>query len=156
MTLTVSVRDASISPDGVYRYALFRRWDPSPPNLTWILLNPSTADANTDDPTVRKCIGFARRLGFGGITIVNLFAYRATDPSQLRGATDPIGPANRSALKVLAYGFCVVGWGATPTPPKPLEILRNRPLWCLGQTKDGSPRHPLYVSYETPLQPWWV
>jgi hypothetical protein len=147
-------RHAVLSSDGRYRYTLYRLWDDSLPEVTWVMLNPSTADAEQDDPTIRKCVGFAQRWGCGSIRVVNLFAYRATNPRELTLADDPVGPINVPTLAVATNGFCVAGWGAAKTPPKPLDVIAHKPLWCLGVTKSGDPRHPLYVSYETPLQVW--
>lgn len=85
---------AGISECGTYRYWLCREWSPGLDSLVWLMLNPSTADATQDDPTIRRCMGFARRWGYGGITVVNLYAYRATNPRDLLTAADPVGPEN--------------------------------------------------------------
>lgn len=144
---------------GKYRYSLWRRWHPTDPLLRWMMLNPSTADASIDDPTIRKCIGFARRLGFGGIQVLNLFALRATDPKALFTAADPIGPDY--TLRGLASGPIVCAWGAHKMAAArgrkvaseiAFEHGAQSPLMCLGKTKDGHPKHPLYVPYEAALQ----
>lgn len=149
---------AQLSRDGVYRYDLWRRWSADPP-LTFVMLNPSTADAQVDDATVRRCIGFARRDGFGGIAIRNLFAFRATDPTALVGAADPVGPENDAWLSGLARcrGTVVAAWGANGRLLNRADRARHllpAVMWCLGRNQDGSPRHPLYVPAAQPLEPW--
>lgn len=158
---------AALSTDGRYRYRLWRIWQPVKPHLVWVLLNPSTADAATDDPTLRRCIGFARDWDYGGVVIVNLFGLRATNPRELLTYTDPVGPENdthvANALRHPNAGPVICGWGCSPilTHPgnagrerKVLDTLRDggRTIWCLGQTKDGHPRHPLYIAASTPLE----
>lgn len=151
---------ATLSDDGRYRYLLTRQWGQEPP-LTFVMLNPSTADAEQDDPTIRRCIGFAQRDGFGGIVVVNLFAYRATDPRELLAADDPIGPDNDATLVALvgASGQTVAAWGA-PGGEYGRErakfvhsIATRRPLASLGTTLHGHPRHPLYVRGDQPILP---
>jgi hypothetical protein len=136
-----------------YRYRLWREWEPSRPRVLWIMLNPSTADEATLDPTIRRCVGFAKAWGFGGIDVVNLFAWRATDPRLLRAAKDPIGPANDdtiaaalrdAALIVAAWGTSSIVYARARDVRRLAARLRKR-LFCLGTTKDGEPRHPLYV-----------
>jgi len=110
---------ADLSPDGFYRYSLGRRWTPGEKLLVVIGLNPSTADATQDDPTIRRCVGFAKRWGFGGLLMLNLFAYRATDPEELRGAIarglDPVGPLNDAKLLGFTDGCpALVAWGSHP------------------------------------------
>src|SRR3989449_11540410 len=107
--------DACFSRCGTYRYALWRRWAAGP-QVLFVMLNPSTADAQRDDPTIRRCIGFARRWGCGGIEVVNLFALRATDPRRLRYTRDPVGPENVAHLARAAGRASLVGaaWGADP------------------------------------------
>jgi hypothetical protein len=119
------------------------------------MLNPSTADTNTDDPTIRRCVGFARGWGYGGILVVNLFALRATNPRQLRSHTNPVGRGNdrRIAAAVTEMDLVVCAWGSHPLAARRAEtvlrILRRfracPEIRCLGITKDGAPRHPLYV-----------
>lgn len=152
----VDERSAVISPCGKYRYWLWRRWSYAPV-LCFVLLNPSTADAAKDDPTVRKCIGFAKWNGFGGIGIANLFPWRATDPRELvlalQTGADCVGPEGDYHLKCIADDYVVAGWGRMPYD-MPLmrprldqvrKILTGR-LWCVKQTQ-GRPWHPLYVKY---------
>lgn len=154
-------RAALISPCGAYRYTLFRGWAPGP-LATFVMCNPSTADADVDDPTIRKCIGFARRWGFGSLSVVNLFAFRATDPAELKRAGFPSGgSANdlhileqcaRAERVVLAWG------GAVPSGHKRIvevrALLARLPTTaqCLGRTMQGEPRHPLMLAYSTALE----
>ena len=164
---------ASISDCGRYRYSLERRIvDVVGPNLCWLMLNPSTADATKDDPTIRKVMGFTKRNGYGVALVVNLFAYRATDPDEVRTLTrsalgDPEGPHNCAAIMQAAEisDAVVCAWGAQPWARKQaarvLEWLdehpRERPiqLLCLGKTKAGDPLHPLMPSYDGhPLVPF--
>lgn len=93
---------AHLSACGAYRYALRRTWDPARPAALFVGLNPSTADAERDDPTTRRCVRFARDWGFGGLLVGNLFAYRATRPRDLRAAAEPVGPENDWWLAALA------------------------------------------------------
>jgi hypothetical protein len=148
----VASTGATFSRDRRYRYRLWRCWDPSRPLVAFCMLNPSTADERSDDPTIRRCIGFARDWGYGGVDIVNLFALRATDPRELRDARDPVGPwnddhvidaAERSALVVVAWG----SHGAfRARDAEVLEVLSPRArLRALGWTQARQPRHPLYL-----------
>ncbi len=160
--------DAILSPCGTYRYTLKRH---IPSVLRWVkpclfvMLNPSTADATTDDPTIRRCIGFAKREGCTVLTVVNLFALRATDPAELGKHADPVGPDNgRHLAEQIEHhhrlGFIVAAWGANPAAQRDMSfgpltvLLRNVGALCLGVTADGSPRHPLYVKADQPLVLW--
>lgn len=149
---------AIISKCGAYRYVLLRGWDLSKPTVVFVCLNPSTADAQNDDPTLRRCIGFARDWNFGQVAIVNLFAYRATNPKALLEVDDPVGPDNDYWLDKMAEGkkLFVAAWGNK-------GMLLNRDMFvepllpnmqCLGITKTGQPRHPLYIRADTKLQPY--
>ncbi len=155
---------ARISKCGRYRYLLTR-----PPEsiladrgtALFIMLNPSTADAETDDPTIRRCRGFARDWGCNGLTVANLYAYRATNPDELWKESDPVGPENDRQLEALAreYGEAVCAWGVNADPERVesvVEIFRKAGarLWCLGTTKSGAPRHPLYIKADQDLLPW--
>lgn len=157
-------RTADISDDGLYRYSLTRSWGANP-WATFIMLNPSTADGTEDDPTIRRCLGFARSWGLDGITVVNLFAYRATDPDDLAAAhkagVDVVGPENRTSILActqLASGPIVAAWGAGPAALRQLIAQRVRTLpsglQCLALTKAGGPRHPLYLPATATLTPW--
>ena len=156
--------EAVLSGDGTYRYVLSRCWDRSLYALPWVMLNPSTADEKTDDPTIMRCVRRAVMAGYGGIRVVNLFALRATDPAELARHPDPVGPENDEILTSLAqvtgHGIIpvVVAWGAS-VPPR----LRERPaaVWeildgcralCLGKTRDGYPRHPGRLGYDVPFR----
>lgn len=156
---------AILSVCGRYRYRLWRRWLLGHGTLAFVMLNPSTADASVDDPTIRKCRGFASRWGFGGIEIVNLFALRSTDPSALATAVDPVGPANDEWVGTLPSrtSEIVFAWGAygafaRTRAEKVIDMLDvhcslhdapvgRRGVMCLGVTKSGHPKHPLYVPY---------
>ncbi|MEQ1760459.1 MAG: DUF1643 domain-containing protein [Vicinamibacterales bacterium] len=154
-------RGAVISADGRYRYKLWRRWDDSARTMLWVLLNPSTADANSDDPTLRRCVGFAKQHGYSGIVIVNLFAYRATDPRELRHADDPVGPDNDAHIATACgqpgVDVVVAGWGAHALARPRAAHVRNvvdahrGTMRCFAKSKDGHPRHPLYVPYSAQL-----
>lgn len=108
------IKDAYISEDGVYRYSLTRDWDETLPVMLFVMLNPSTADAVVDDQTIRRCIGFAERAYMGGLEVVNLFAFRATDPKEMKAAPDPVGPENNTVIRqALSEAKTVVcAWGA--------------------------------------------
>jgi hypothetical protein len=152
-----TVSESSIS---TYRYRLVRSWLPVLPTVVFVLCNPSTADDETDDPTTRRCVGFARGWGFGSLEIVNLFARRAVGPSALRGVADPVGPGNDPAIRAAVAGgaLVVAGWGAfggyQGRDRQVLALLGGTPMCCLGRTRCGRPRHPLYAPASTPLQPW--
>jgi hypothetical protein len=142
---------AAFSRDGRYRYRLWRRWDRSRPAIAFCMLNPSTADARRDDPTIRRCIGFARHWGYGGIEVVNIFALRATDPRALRSARDPVGPRNDAFMRrAAARSPVVIAWGVhgalrdRESAALKLFGARSR-LLALGRTRSGAPRHPLYL-----------
>lgn len=157
----MSDRSAVISPDGIYRYELRRIWGDPTRLVGWIMLNPSTADADLDDPTIRRCVGFAREWGYGGIVVRNLFALRATDPAALKVHPDPVGPENDEWL--LAAGqdaLTICAWGAhgslrgRGTGVRDLLTAGGAQLHHLGLTKDGSPRHPLYLPRTATPVPW--
>ena len=150
---------AIISECGRYRYTLHRAWNDDAPRMTYIMLNPSTADASKDDPTIRRCIGFAKREGCGGLNVVNLFAYRGTNPADMKAADDPVGPENDKwvgRIFATADGPRVVAWGADPFARERAARMGRawRNLMCLGKTKSGAPRHPLYVPADAPLVAW--
>lgn len=163
-------RSAVISPCGRYRYELWRDWRGEqeaqlglgPLELEgwrlahaqqfalFVLLNPSTADAEHDDPTTRKCVSYARRWGYGAACLANAFAFRATDPSELYEVADPVGPENDGHLEALgaAAGIVVAGWGRPGRLQRRDErvlALLPRPVHCLAQNTDGTPAHPLYL-----------
>lgn len=146
---------AYLSDDEKYRYALWRNvpgFDslrtirPETSTVAFVMLNPSTADHTEDDPTIRRCLGYARRWGFPRLAVVNLYAYRATRPSELAKVTDPVGPENDDWITLICGGaeLVVCAWGAQPG-----ERGDNHPSlglpFALGLTKAGLPRHPLYM-----------
>ena len=153
---------ATFSDCGQYRYHLWRQWNEEAFVMAFIMLNPSTADANEDDPTIRRCIGFAKREGAGSISVRNVFSLRATDPKELAKHADPVGPNNYYWLtgRVVPLSKIVVAWGAMIKNPR----LRDGYLiaraavrcaaYCLGTTKSGDPRHPLYLPANAPLISW--
>lgn len=152
-------RTAVISACGRYRYLLTREFGPGRRTATFIMLNPSTADATHDDPTIRRCTGFARRWNCGRLIVLNLFAVRATDPADMKRADDPVGPENRDwfdrTLRDPRGGPVVCAWGIhgehmhqARTVLGWLDRHGARPL-ALGVTRDGHPRHPLYLPGNT-------
>jgi hypothetical protein len=157
-------RGAVISACGLFRYVLWRRWS-GRPLLVFIMLNPSTADALKNDHTIRKCIGFARRFGFGGIIVVNLFAYRTTYPKELKkagwlaGGTENMSALGQ-AMKYAGTRGVICAWGAEvrKVDPERLRITFNIlraagvPLYSLLTLPDGIPGHPLMLPYDSQLQ----
>jgi hypothetical protein len=151
---------ALFSDDGLYRYELTREWGPGK-LVCFIGLNPSTADAEQDDPTIRRCISFAKREGGGRLLMLNLFSWRSTNPKALIGLPNPIGEPpeeiaprwNNAALVIAAWGAIhkSLRWRAGQVADMLCGDSRAR---CLGTTADGSPRHPLYVRGTAPLQAW--
>lgn len=145
---------ARLSECGRYRYELWRRWEDGP-HVLFVMLNPSTADATNDDPTIRKCIGYAKRWGFGALCVANLFAFRATDPKDMKRAADPVGRDNDATLKRLANdaGLIVAAWGAHGSHlGRDKAVLKMLPtIKALHVTKDGSPGHPLYLRGDAAL-----
>jgi hypothetical protein len=181
MQLVIEDAGAVVSEDGKYRYRLWRNFGKfrplfshkryPPPNqekrVLWIMLNPSTADGKEDDPTVRRCMGFAYRWGYGGIEVVNLYAFRATQPDVLKEcgqSVDIVGPQNNQyicqALEDESIGKVVVAWGralrafAIGRIHEVVEIIQHQEKQpeCLGFTRGGEPRHPLRVPYKEPLR----
>ena len=152
-------RGAEFDETGTYRYRLWRRWAETGPRVVFVGLNPSTADAHRDDPTIRRCMGFARSWGCAELDVVNLFAWRATLPKDLRKAPAPIGPENDTVLLRLTRqaDLLVASWGvhgAWQSRGERVRSMVERPWQCLGRTLDGHPRHPLYPRRDTPLEPY--
>jgi len=149
-------RTATLSGCRRYRYSLSRCWDSALPTVLFVGLNPSTADALRDDPTVRRCVGFARDWGFGAMTLANLFALRSTDPAQLWTANDPVGPDNDDWISQLVESAAkvVAAWGAHGgLNDRDRRVLKLLPeVYCLGRTREGHPRHPLYLARVTELE----
>jgi hypothetical protein len=158
-------RFATVSECGRYRYDLRRTLGGRPGKAAcFLMLNPSTAGAEKDDPTIRKCVGFTRRWGCAELVVVNLFAYRATRPRDLQAAADPVGRENRrhvmSALEHARGGLVVCAWGAHGAWRSQDATVRGwireagaEPV-CLGLTNGGHPRHPLYLPYTAELVPY--
>ena len=159
---------AVISDDGRYRYRLGRTWHDDLPYVVWIMLNPSTADADTDDATIRRCTGFARQWQAGGIVVVNLFAYRTAYPTELKAAADEgidiVGELNDEHIADAVFdpmtSLVVCAWGAGPGARRraaavhALVVEAMREPMCLGITKKGDPTHPLYVANDRELVEW--
>lgn len=159
---------ATISDCLRYRYTLDRDISLAPGvRLCWIMLNPSTADHIKDDATIRKCIKFTRRLGFTGLSVVNLFAYRTKSPKELlfemkhNGRAFVRGPNNDDYIREVAArcGRVICAWGAHAPDWRVRELAdilgrKHGPFWCLGTTKDGAPRHPLYLADDTAVVNW--
>lgn len=153
------IKTAEISECGKYRYNLTREWDDALPRMLFIMLNPSTADAEIDDPTITRCINRARSSGFGSVEVVNLFAYRATDPRELKKTDSPTGVENNQfiCLAIARAHTVVCAWGThgklhgRDAYVKHLCRAAER-LRCLGKTKDGHPKHPLYIPSDKTLE----
>jgi hypothetical protein len=148
-----TIKGAEIDPTGMYRYSLWRIWDSAKDgHLVFVMLNPSKADADLDDPTIRRCIGFAKTWGFGSIEVVNLFAFRATDPSELKKCKDPIGPHNNKHIHSAAARATkiVFAWGVNGTllsrDKQVINLLSDYNPVCLQKSKAGHPKHPLYIA----------
>lgn len=165
--MTDLIRSAELSPCGTFRYRLDRIVGPGRKAL-WIGVNPSTADAEIDDQSIRKLYGFGNVLGIGHWIVANKFAFRSTDVSMLSVILDPIGPDNdKHLMHAMAEADVVIaGWGNLSKLPaglrqRYLDIclmadLLNITLWCWGTNEGGDPRHPLMLPYTTRLVPWQV
>lgn len=153
-------RWADISEDGLYRYALGRRWDVSLPECVFIMLNPSTADGSQDDPTIRRCISFAQDLGYGSLLVGNLYAFRATDPNVLFQAPEPTGgEANDSVLADLMMRgeLVIAAWGNHGKAARVHQVVGlpgAERLKALATTNSGAPRHPLYLPASATPTSW--
>lgn len=153
---------AVFSANGNYRYVLTREWDDQKDKLVVIGLNPSTADAERNDPTITRCIRRAIALGCGGLVMLNLFAYRATDPMVMKSVSDPIGAGNDAALREFSVRRPIVlgAWGNDGLFRERSEQVTQLllgvgvSLHALAITKQGQPQHPLYVSYTTAPMLW--
>jgi hypothetical protein len=175
---TKKMKPTKFSDDRKYRYTLWREWDMSDgaerqgfgrerAYVMFIGLNPSTADETLDDPTIQRCVGFAKAWGFGMMCMTNLFAYRATLPSDMLKALDPVGPENNASLTECALGACFViaAWGAhgkyRGRDKSVCALLSNLPAFRtdsfqhLGRNKDGSPKHPLYLRKDVTRETFW-
>ncbi len=150
---------ACFSEDDKYRYKLSRLIDIGKGKIVWCMLNPSTANAFILDPTLRKCLEFSKRWGFRQMSIINLYALRATNPKELYKVKYPIGMENDNAIS----GECenadmiICGWGQEKIVKsynfdKMKKYFKNKHVCCLGTNKDDSPKHPLYLPYTTHLR----
>ena len=146
-----------------YRYLLTRVWNPDGQRALFVMLNPSTATETQNDPTVERCERRARALGFGAFRVTNIFAFRATDPRVMRAQPDPVGPANDAAIAQSAAEWAdriICAWGthgAWLDRGRHVETLlrtTDHPLYTLGLTQDGHPKHPLYIGYDVQPRLW--
>jgi hypothetical protein len=164
-------KGAIFGPGRVHRYWLWRSWDKTKKPLVFIGLNPSTADEVKNDPTVERMERRARAMGYGGLIVVNIFAFRATDPMDMidsaEAGIDVIGRDNDMAIvkAAIASGTIVCGWGSHGTLCERGRIVKNllidsfssgEGVTHLGLTKNGQPKHPLYIGYKTQPQRWWT
>ncbi len=146
-----------------YRYSLTRIWQPQGLRVLFVMLNPSTATEVQNDPTVERCERRARALGFGGFQVTNIFAWRDTDPRKMRAASDPIGPQNDTTISegVAGADQIIAAWGAhgahLARGASVEALLRDadRTIHHLGLTKQGHPKHPLYIAYACQPEPWF-
>jgi len=156
------VATATFDPTRAYRFRLTRTWDPDLPRVNFLMLNPSTADAQVIDPTVRRCVGFARTWGFGTLVVTNIFAFRATDPAVLAQLDDPVGSGNDGAITDAAVSAerVVVAWGTRGSHldrgDRVAGLLADHGVaaMTLRVTRDGHPAHPLYQRGDTIPVPW--
>lgn len=170
-------KGAKLSEDGLYRHLLWREWDgvakaPNkhwlsddagklysiPKTVLWIMLNPSTGDHMDDDPTIRRCIDFTKLWGYDRLEIVNLFSYRVSDPRELMQAAlncDVVKPLGYAEKAIEKASLIICAWGSRgdfmSRSATTRALLGKRVAYCFGYTKNGEPRHPLYVEKTTPL-----
>lgn len=154
------MRDSAVLVEN-YRYSLTREWLTGKGTALFIMLNPSVADALRNDPTIRRCLSFAGRFGTQRLEVVNLFAWRSTDPAGLLLAQDPVGPENDRYILEAARraDVRIAAWGAVHRRhegrvKEVTSLLSGVPLQCLGFSKAGHPRHPLMLRREAELQPY--
>lgn len=151
--------DATFDARRVYRYTLTRRWGDWGPRVAWVMLNPSTADERVLDPTLRRCMGYSQVCGAASMVIVNAYALRSTNPRKLWEHPDPVGPENDKHIvgEIMYSSLVVVGWGANIKPERERAMAAMLRLFrpvCLGVTKGGHPRHPLYLRKTAQFVPW--
>lgn len=146
-----SERGAYFSLDRKYRYTLWENWG-SEPKILFIMLNPSIADEKIDDSTIRRCKGYAKQWGFGGVKIANLYALVSTDPKGLGKVRNAVGDENDEAIVELRdrVDKVIVAWGHCDEKKRrrAMQVIRliGKPVYCLGIDRDGCPRHPLYLA----------
>lgn len=151
------IKGADFDATHKYRHLLTREWDCDKPKAAFIMLNPSTANDHDDDPTIRRCIRFAQEWGYGGLLVVNLFALVSSDPKKLLTEPDAVGGSENDFAIIKAVNnsdIVVCAWGSFKEAQKRakevLQLLRmGCCVYCLGQNKDGSPKHPLYIKADT-------
>ena len=157
-------RGAELSPCGIYRYTLTREWEDGR-CVAWLMFNPSTADAEQDDATIRKCVGFSKRWGYGRMVVVNLYAVRSRDPKAIARIIDPVGPLNnywitesfKEAREIVCAWGCAqhaVRIGRRIDEVMKIAHAADVPTICLGQRRDYHPRHPLMLPYSTERSPY--
>jgi len=157
-------REAVFSPCRRWRYHLKQVWDETQPNLIWMMLNPSTADETQNDPTVERCEQRARQWGFGGVEVYNIFAFRATDPNDMKAQADPVGPDNDKWVAKFAHHsqhtLAIIGWGEhgkhRGRGQDVLKIIaaHDGQVQALKVNKSGHPKHPLYIGYKQKASPF--
>jgi len=157
-------KSAVFSTDRLYRYRLARRWDTGSGIVTWLMMNPSIADEQIEDNTIKRCIEFSNRFGYAGLEIVNMFGLISTNPIALVLHPEPVGPGNDQAiLDAAAVSQCFIcAWGALPKPSMVARARRvsrmlhaaGTNLHVLAVTKGRSPRHPLYLEPNLAPVPW--
>jgi hypothetical protein len=150
---------AVLSDEREYRYQLRRKWDSEKPTLAFIMLNPSTADEVEDDPTIRRCVGYAEDWGYGELIVGNLYAYRTSDPEELNKVENPIGPKNDQHLENIydEADKVVVAWGANKAVgDRETEVAESLGsyMYALDTTKHGHPNHPLYQPKDVEPDIW--
>lgn len=146
-----------------YRWTLWRRWNAALAPCVFVGLNPSTADETENDPTIRRCIGFAKLWGLGGLIMLNAFGFRATQPRDMKAQDDPNGHGNDTAIEwtsqmaIDAGGIVIAAWGSHCGEDRERHVcqLINRKIHCLGRTKAGRPKHPLYLRADTKPELFW-
>lgn len=162
MSLFQDLSGAKFSDCMRYRYQLWRQWDPVKRVAVFLMLNPSTADEVDNDPTVERCQRRALQMGCGGLRVVNIFAYRSTDPAALYEQEDPVGPENDAAIldATRDAGIVICAWGKHGNyMGRGLQVMRMlvaagvQPHY-LQLNQDGTPKHPLYVGYDVKPSPF--
>lgn len=154
--------EAVFSKNYIYRYTLSRIWNKKKPIMTFILLNPSTATERLLDPTNNRCLNRAKANGFGTLRVVNIFAFRATQPEDMKSAKDPVGPDNDEYIRqsCVDADLVICGWGnhgsylGRDRDVMGLLIKYHIKTWCLAVSKTGQPMHPLYLSYDVEPKPF--
>lgn len=152
---------ATFSPCRTYRYSLWRKWDwPGfKGQVVFIGLNPSIADEVKPDPTIKRCMRFVQDWSYGELLMLNAYAFVATEPKDMKAASDPIGKGNDTALWLCTMhaDLIVAAWGVLCDRARAKAVCEriNRPIHCLGKTKDGFPKHPLYLRADTKPELFW-